>query len=73
MILFIVDWIVDASNRDAVINACLVDASGETVLWHGHFSCENHRLGCAVVLDTGVSKKVPYILRSRRTRFYKTN
>lgn len=50
VVLLVIDWVIDAGDGYSVINACLINASGQRILRHIQVSRHDKCLRCFVVL-----------------------
>lgn len=71
VVLLVVHGVVDARDRHSVVDASLVDARGQRVLWHVEIGGQDQGLGGLVVFLAGVSKKLPDFLLAARSSFPK--
>ena len=67
IILLVVYWVIDARDGHPVVHACLIDASGQRVLWHVQVSSLDECHSSLIVLLAGVAKQLPYFLLAARS------
>ena len=60
----IVEWLIDAANRYAIVNTSFVDNKSQAVLWHLQTGCEYKGFCCFRGLLAGVPQKLPDVWRT---------
>jgi hypothetical protein len=56
VVLLIINGVINASDWNSVVNACLIDASGQRVLRHIEIGCQDQSLCCLVILLTCIAE-----------------
>ena len=65
IILLVINGVVDARNGHSIVNTRLIDAGGQTVLWHGELSSADQCGSRRVVLTARVLEELPDFLGPR--------
>ena len=69
VVLLIIDGVINTSDWNPVVNASLIDASGQRVLWHVEIGCQDQSLSSFIILLAGISQKLPDFLLSAGSCF----
>ena len=60
----VVLWVVNAGNRDSVVDSLGVNGCGQTLLWHLQFSCLQQGQSSTLVLTTSILEQLPDLIIS---------